>query len=424
MIDSQLIAITLFAVAYILIIMHYHLKTYIVWAGVAILLLTKIFTPFNFLLQVNWNVILLYIGMLFVSEIFLYSKMPDHLATLFASKTKKIWVAMLVICGFTGALSMFLENVACVLLVAPVALAISKKCNFHPVQLFIGMAISSNLQGTATLIGDPPSMLLGSHAGMTFNDFFFMQGKPGIFFAVEIGALVSLLVLYYFFRKDRGNMPYVEVEKYVSIFPTMIIIVMVLFLILSSFIAPDFAYATGTICMVFGAIAFVWYLFHNKGKHALEMVKSLDWETGVFLIGIFIIVASLQATGVISSIARLIVLVAGNNYFAAFMIIVWLSVLLSAFIDNVPYIIAMLPVVGIVSEHLGVSPYLLYFGLLIGASVGGNVTPIGASANIVAMGIMKREGHRVHFHHFIKIGLPFTIAATLASTMFLWFVWS
>jgi Na+/H+ antiporter NhaD/arsenite permease-like protein len=419
---DKILAIAIFVLTYLLIIIFYHRKSAIVWAAAAALLLLKVESPKDALGAINWNVILLYFGMLFVSEVFLYSKMPDYLATLFASKTKSTTAAMLIICAFTGAISILLENVAVVLLVAPVALAISKKCDINPVPLFIGMAVSSNLQGTATLIGDPPSMLLGAFAKLNFNDFFVLDGKPGIFFAVQLGAITSLAVLYFEFRKYNKKMPSLEKEYHISGVPSVLVILLVACLILSSFIENLPPITAGLLCCTFGAVSLVWYVLHSKQRDVIAFTKTLDWQTGVFLIGIFILVKSLEVSGVIKDISQIIVRCAGDSPLSAFIIITGISVALSAFIDNIPFLVVMLPVTKLLTEHIGTNPYVFYFGLLIGASVGGNVTPIGASANIVAMGIVKKQGHHVSFFDFVKIGLPFTLAAVLASAAFVWFV--
>lgn len=376
---EKFLVIGVFILTYILIILFYHRKFLIVWLSVAAPLLLGIETPKQALDAISWNVILLYFGMLFVGEVFLYSKMPDYLATLFASKTRSVAIAMVVICCFTGALSILLENVAVVLLVAPIAISISKKCDINPVPLFIGMAISSNLQGTATLIGDPPSMLLGSFANLNFNQFFFLQGKPGIFFAVQIGAVVSAVVLYRLFRKYNKPMPKLVPERHLSLVPSILIVLLIICLILSSFAQNIPDYSAGLLCCIFGAICFLWYLWHSKKTDIMKFVNTLDWQTGVFLIGIFVLVQSLSVSGVINDMAQMIIRISGKNAFVAFMIILWSSVFLSAFIDNIPFLVAMLPVTKLLTEHIGTSPYLFYFALLIGASVGGNITPIGAS---------------------------------------------
>ncbi|MBS3135444.1 TRAP transporter large permease subunit, partial [Candidatus Woesearchaeota archaeon] len=143
-----------------------------------------------------------------------------------------------------------------------------------------------------------------------------------------------------------------------------------------------------------------------------------------FLIGVFILVESLVASGIVNDVAGTMGTLSGNSILLAFIIIVTFSVLLSAFIDNIPYLVIMLPVAQSLTEQLGANPYLFFFGLLLGASIGGNVTPIGASANIVSMSIMKREGYKTTFGGFVKIGLPFTIASVVASSAFVWIFFS
>jgi Na+/H+ antiporter NhaD/arsenite permease-like protein len=319
-------------------------------------------------------------------------------------------------------LSAAIENVAVVLLVAPIAVSISRKCDINPVPLFIGMAISANLQGAATLIGDPPSMLLAGFARMSFNDFFFLEGKPSIFFGVQVGAAVSALVLLILFRRYDKKMPVLEKERYTSLVPSVFVLLLIASLIASSSFSHSFKYMLGSLCVVFGAVSFAWYLFHTKGKELRRFASALDWQTGVFLMGIFVLVRSLSAQGLMEDAARIILRASGSNAFVVYLMIVWISVFLSAFIDNVPFLVAMLPVVQIVTARLGISPYAMYFGLLLGASIGGNITPIGASANIVAMGIMKKQGYKVKFMEFVRIGFPFTVASVTASSVFVWLV--
>jgi Na+/H+ antiporter NhaD/arsenite permease-like protein len=286
------------------------------------------------------------------------------------------------------------------------------------------MAVSSNLQGAATLIGDPPSMLLAGYAKMNFNDFFVVAGKPSIFFAVQVGALVSVLVLYVLFRKYNTKLPPLERAPYDSAVPAILVLLLVGALVVNSSFRHGVSYMAGLICCVFGAICFVWYLWHSEGRNVSEFLAKLDPQTGVFLMGIFILVESLSAAGVMGDIASLILRISGKNPFFVYMLIVWVSVGVSAFVDNIPFLVAMLAVARTLIERTGLPPHLLYFGLLLGASVGGNVTPIGASANIVAMGIMRKQGHQTTFGEFVKIGLPFSVAAVLASSLFVWFIFT
>jgi Na+/H+ antiporter NhaD/arsenite permease-like protein len=177
------------------------------------------------------------------------------------------------------------------------------------------------------------------------------------------------------------------------------------------------------LCLFFGALSFLWYLWRNRGRELKDYLRRLDWQTGLFLIGIFVLVESLAAVGLMEDLAGWVLAAAGSRPFAVYALIVGIAVLLSAFIDNVPFLLAMLPVCRLITEAIPVDPYLLYMGLLLGVSVGGNVSPVGASANIVAMGILKRQGRAVSFGQFVRIGLPFTLAAVAASALFGWLIY-
>jgi Na+/H+ antiporter NhaD/arsenite permease-like protein len=288
--------------------------------------------------------------------------------------------------------------------------------------MLIAIAVSSNLQGTATLIGDPPSMLLGGFARMNFMDFFFYKGRPSIFFAVELGALASFAVLYLIFKRHRDKAEVVAVEKVRSWVPAAILVLLIVALACSSFFDLEFSFLAGEICMVFAGITIMWEKWTNH-KPIRKGVRALDWDTTFFLMGIFVIVGSITATGWIGRIADALSGIMGTNIFFGYSLLVFIAVAFSAFVDNVPFLAAMLPVAMTVSDKLQVAPSLLLFGLLIGASLGGNITPIGASANIVACGLLKKEGYPVSFSHFVKIGLPFTLAAVTAAYMFVWFIW-
>jgi Na+/H+ antiporter NhaD/arsenite permease-like protein len=412
----------IFLLTYIFIIVFYNKKLLIVWASVAVLLLSRNVTIKEAWRAIDWNIILLYFGMLLVSEVFLFSKMPDFVASLLASKAKRVSVAMLLICFFTGILSIALENVAVVLLVAPIGLSIAKRCEINAVPLFIGMAISANLQGAATLIGDPPSMLLAGYADLSFNDFIVFHGRPGIFFAIQISAVVAGSVLFFVFRKYGKKMPSLGRERYSSLFPSVLVLTLIASLIVSSSIDHDFRYMTGLLCGVFGVLSFIWYIIRTRSNSLSQFLSKLDWQTGVFLIGIFISVEALTIVGLMTDMANVILRISGSNPFITYMSIVWIAVVLSAFIDNIPFLMAMLPVIKIITLRLGMDPYPYYIGLLIGASIGGNITPIGASANIVAMGIIRKNGYAVKFMDFVKIGLPFSVAAVFASSLFIWLI--
>lgn len=432
LINSFNIVVFIFILTYILIIIYYNHKTKIIWTSIALLFILQIINIKESLFAINWNVILIYIGMLFISEMFIFSRVPNILAEKIVLWSPKVWIAMLGVCAFSGIMSIAVENVAVVLIVAPVAVFIAQKAKISPIPLIIGIAICSNLQGVATMIGDPPSLLLANYANLNFMDFFFFQEIPGLFFIVQIAFIAGLIVLYLFYKKNKKHMENLKPEKMVSLFPSIIFLIMIFFMITLSFFdyhgTNTFVhfldiYKIGLICLLAGIVVWVWYSKYEP-KNFLPITKTLDWDTALFLIGIFIIVQSLIKIGFISWFASKIALLCGGNVFLAYNVIIWSSVIFSGFVDNVPFIAAMLPVVGNVAEIMGIPPYLFFFGLVIGASVGGNITPVGASANIVAMGILKKRGYKTKFIDFVKIGLPFTLASVISSTMIIWFLFA
>lgn len=371
---------------------------------------------------INWNVMGLFVGTLFIADLFMKSRVPACFAEIIINRSKNTAWAMLFICMMTGFISAFVENVATVLIIAPIALTLAKKINLNPVQMMIAIALSSNLQGTATLIGDPPSMLLGGFAHMNFGDFFFFHGKPSIFFAVEIGALVSFLVLFFVFRRQTKKVSLIPTEKITSWLPTFLLILLIFLLAGTSFMKIEFEYTSGLICIVLGMIAVFWNKIFNRTS-IREGFMSVDWETALFLAAIFILVGSITYNGWIEIFSSKLSGMIGQNIFWGYTMIVFMSVFFSAFVDNVPFLAAMLPLAASLAEKLQVNPSLFLFGLLIGASLGGNITPIGASANIVACNLLKKEGHSVKFGEFMRIGLPFTLAAVIPAYLFIWFLW-
>ncbi len=376
--------------------------------------------------SINWNVMGIFIGTLLVAEAFIYSRVPALCADLLIDKSPNVCWAILGVCALAGAISTVAENVATVLIVAPIAIALARKLRVSSVPFIVGIAISSNLEGTATLIGDPPSMILAAHFRLNFNDFFWVAGRPGIFFAVQVGGLAGFAVLWLMFRRYRQPIELVEREKARSWVPTIVLVLMIAALAGASYVDPDFVWFGAAACMAAGALAVGW-LWRRDRQIALAVLKSFDLSTTFFLAGVFMLVYALDKSGVIETAAHGVASATGSSLLAAFALVVGLSVLLSAFIDNVPYLAAMLPLVDTVSRDMGLSPanMLLPFGLLIGACLGGNVTPIGASANVVAFGLLnKTEEGGVTFMQFVRIGLPFTLAAVAAGSLFLWAVWT
>ena len=308
-------------------------------------------------------------------------------------------------------------------MVAPIALAIAKKFNISPVQTVLTVAVSSNLQGAATLVGDTTSILLGGYANMDFMDFFFMDGRLGMFWIVQAGALATVPVLFYIFRNEKREVDRATVTPITNMFPTYTLLATVACLVAASFIPEKPDLTNGIICMAFGiaTLAQEYWLSRNEEK-IKDTVGNIDFATLLLLSGLFVIIQGITNVGLINDISNLFVAISGDNVFLIYTILVWFSVLVSAFIDNIPYVATMLPVVSSISLSLGVDPIVLYFGLLAGATLGGNITPVGASANIAAGGILRKEGCEVSTKEFMSIGVPFTLVAVLTGYILIWFI--
>ena len=420
---EKYISLAVFVSCYLGFVLIPRWRAFFACGGAIFLLFLGVLTPNEAFQSINWNVMGIFVGTLVVAELLMISKMPAFLAESLVTRARSTGSAMLILCVLTSFISAFMENVATVLVVAPVAFAIARRLDVPPALLLISIAICSNLQGTATMIGDSPSIILAGYMGMGFDDFFFYHGKPSIFFAVELGALASFLVLYLLFRKYKQPLEPVKIEKIISWVPTWMLALLILCLASASLIIPGVRVA-GIICIIFGISGILWYEFALDGD-VISFVKALDWDTALFLPGVFVVVGGLTHTGWITEASHLLERLCGDNLLIAFLFVICLSVALSAFVDNVPYITATIPVVEYVGEDMGhYANILLVFGLLVGSCLGGNITPVGASANMVAMGLLHKSGTHVSFLEFVKVGLPFTVIAVSTASAFLWVVWA
>ena len=375
---------------------------------------------------INWNVIMIYLGSMIIAALFLYSNVPARIADGIITNSKNTGIAIVLILAMTGIISIFVENVATVLVMAPIALALCKKLNKNPTYFMIGLAVMSNMEGTATLVGDPPSMIFAAYAGYNFNDFFVHQGRLSIFFIIQAGLIVGCIFFYFFFAKLGKQKLEVEKTPVISWVPFIILLIMIFGLGAVSFINTDFAYLSGLYVFALGLISLIWFRVSQKKdmQEIKTLIKELDWETIFFLLGIFIVVGAIQETGLLEQFALFLSTICGGSKFFGFMIILVVSVLISGFVDNVPYIIAMLPVAGNLAINMNLNKELFMFALLIGSCLGGNLTPYGASANVASMGIVKKEGYPMKFGDWLKVAVPFTILTTGMSALVLWLLWS
>ena len=401
---------------------------------------------------VNWNVLMIYLGAMTIAALFLYSRVPAKIADWLVSVSPSTGVAIVLILAMTGIISIFVENVATVLVMAPIALSLCKKLKMNPTMFMVGLAVMSNLEGTATLVGDPPSMIFASYAGYNFNDFFYhvipatgdklAEGHLSIFFIVQAGLLAGCIFFMFVFAKYKDK-TVVEGEPVISSFPAVLMLSMIFGLGILSFISewlktfvPETVmnFSSGGLVFILALIGIVWYMASQKKtkSETWNLIKELDWETIFFLIGIFVVVGAISGAGLLSDLAKSLYALCGGQKVLGFIVILLISVLISGFVDNVPYIMVMLPMAQQMAVQFGMATEannyagseLFMFALLIGSCLGGNLTPFGASANVVAMGIVKKEGYPMNFGKWLILGGTFTVLTTAASAGVLWLLWS
>ncbi len=399
------------------------------WAAVGaacLLVILGIVSPSRALgTHVNWSVLMIYAGALAIAELVIYSRVPARVADEIVRRSKNVGVAVVAILMMTGLVSAFVDNVSTVLVMAPIAIALSKKIRIAPTYFMVGLAVMANLQGTATLVGDPPSMIFASFARYGFNDFFVNEGRPSIFFVVQVGMLAGAAFFYCHFSKNGSEKVDIAPEPIVSPVPTVLLGLMILGLAVNSFLGSGISPVSGLYVVALAVSGLLWFRFARREsrERTFALVRALDWETLVFLAGIFVVVGAVADVGLLGDFAAFLAGLVGDSVLLGFVAIIGVSVLLSGFVDNVPYIIAMLPVAARISEGLGLKPELYLFAILVGSCLGGNLTPFGASANVVAVGLLGKEGIHVGFPEWLRIGLPFTLITTLAASAFLWLVW-
>ena len=423
--DRLILAAALFVITYIFMIKFVNHRPLVVGISALVFIILNI-VPLNTVWgAIDFNVLLMIGGTMMLVSLFSESLMPTRLADLIINKVKDIRLIILFLSMFAGFVSAFIDNVATVLMIAPVAMSLAKKLNISPVKMIIAISISSNLQGAATLVGDTSSILLGSALNMTFFDFFVYNGHMGMFWIVQISALIASAIIYFQTKDMRGKVDAIEVTKVKDMMPTYLVILMIVLLIFASFIPQDqkIDILNGLICVCVAIFGVIYHLIRHKDSSIIKTVASeIDFNTLGLLAGLFIIISGIENAGVIDEIAKLFIKLS-DKPFLLYTALVWGSVLISAFVDNIPYVATMLPVLSVISTHVPFDMTVFYFGLLSGATLGGNITPIGASANIASLGILKEAGYTVENKDFMKMSVPFTLTAVLAGYILVWFIY-
>ena len=313
----MIIAIILFALTYILMLTFSKYRPYIALASGVIFIAAGMLPVDQIIGTLDFNVLLMIAGTMGLVALFIESKMPQLLADMIMEKVPNVQMAAVSLALFAGVISAFVDNVATVLMVAPVALEICRKLKTNPVPFIIGIAVSSNLQGAATLVGDTTAIMLGSALNMSFMDFFWYKGKPSIFFAVELGAILSALILAFVFRKEKASIQKgasrTKVTDYV---PTILLVGAIVLLIFASFIPNKPDVTNGLICCAMLIVGLIYNLSKKKDISAITgPLKAIDFETLGLLVGLFLIIGGISNMGVIDAAARILAQAGDGNVF-------------------------------------------------------------------------------------------------------------
>lgn len=374
--------------------------------------------------HVDWNVIFLLLGMMIIVSVMKRTGVFQWLAyKSYAAAKGDVWRLVVILMLVTGVVSAFIDNVTTMLLLTPITIEIALVLRISPLSLLIPEIMASNIGGAATLIGDPPNIMIGSYAGLTFNDFLVNLTPPA---AIALLALLGMMRYYYGDEYRKANVKDVDklieelrvkyqITDRVLLNHCMIIlgIVISLFVLHGSLRGYMGEIMEVSIPALIGAAIAVLV----SRQSIVEVLEDVEWSTLLFFIGLFMIVGAAVETGVIDMIAGGVRDISGDSLVIAVVLVIWVSAIASAFVDNIPFTATMLPIVAYLTETLG-SGDVLWWALALGACLGGNGTYIGASANVVTVGLAERVGHPVGFLEFLKVGMPVTMV-----TVFIAMAW-
>ena len=312
--DPMTLALILFGVMYVLLLVFSDWR-WIIAPVTAVLFLVLGILPLDKVAgAINWNVLMMLAGTMATVELFIQSNMPARMAEKLLQKVPNVQWAVVALSLFSGIISAFVDNVATVLMVAPVGLAVAKKLKTNPVPVIIAIAVSSNLQGAATLVGDTTSILLAGAVDMSFNDFFWFHGRPGIAWAVEVGALLTVPVLLWLFRREKDKVHEEVTAQVKDYVPTFLMLGTVLLLILASQFENRPELTNGMICCGVALVGIVYELIRQRnGKLVLDVLKAVDYKTLILLAGLFLVIQGITEAGVIAAIAELFVKLGGGS---------------------------------------------------------------------------------------------------------------
>ncbi len=419
---GPLLALAILLIVYAMLVTEYIHRTAAAVIGAATVLALNValrYTTFEDLFSgVDIDTVLLLMSMMMIVSVLSRTRVFEYLAfkvlEKFYASPMKLLIA---ITGFTAAVSAFVDNVTTVLFVAPIAVEVCRKLDVDPRPLLISIALASNIGGTATLIGDPPNILIGSYAGLGFMDFIRnltpIVIADYLLFIIVTRALISRWIGEVRRSVAMKKLTSVSIEVDRSLLRRTLIALSIAIALF--FLEDVFEYPPAIPAMVGASILL---LATRRSISIEEVVRGVDWPTLVFFIAMFILIRGVERLGLLDAIARGVCAVS-SSLAVAIAVVVWISTAVSAVVDNIPYVMSMLPVIPAVATSLGVDSTPLYWALSLGACLGGNATIVGASANIVVAGIAEKQGYPITFKRFAKMGIPITIATVGLSTLYL-----
>lgn len=389
---------------------------------------------------VNWDVLGLILGMSILSVLLERSGLIEVLSHILMSSVSSPEKLLFLLVLLSGLVSIALENVTVVLLFAPIAFKLAEKININPAPMIIGLALSSNMAGSATMIGDPPAIITAGHYDLSFMDFIWYQGKPSMFFITLIPMIISTYVYTIISRKSIASENWVtekntdrKINKGVSItiakdLDRMFLFEALLFLSIKIVLLSirDIIHIPLTLATIIGTggLILVRLCVHRDIESVETSIKEgFEWKLIVFLASVFILSGAFAKHGLASSVADYIAKYSDGNLFVITAILIWLSVAVSAVMDNTPYIVTMIPVIDRLAPELAVDPLILAWALLLGATLGGGITYIGASANLVAIRLLEKKGYGITFSEFIRKSLPFNLTNIFTGWMLFILFW-
>ena len=423
------VATTILVVAYIFIATEKIPKMTVALVGASLTLLLGLlgqsqkvngtFDPHYFINFVDFNVIFLLVSMMIIVSIATRSGMFSWVANEMLKKTKghpKTILCCLAI--FTAIASAFLDNVTTVILIMPITFAIAKELEINPVPFLITEILASNIGGTATLIGDPPNIIIGSAANFSFMDFI-----NELTIIVAIILLVVIAILVFWFRKhlhateeNMAKVANLDNSKTITDKALMIRSLLVLFLVILGFVTHDITHIQTCVCAMAGASILL--LFEKPH----EILHEVEWNTIFFFIGLFVIIGGFEAAGGIEIMAKWLLDITHGSQALASMVILWGSGILSGIIDNIPYTATMAPMIAEITSTNGMDfAYPLWWALSLGACLGGNLTIIGAAANVIVSETSAAAGHPIKFMEYLKYGAVVTLTSLVLSSGYVWF---